>query len=942
MRIPRCETMIPDPYPIMKPIPEQFITRQTTSRHSRRTGIRTSRGAWLLGLALLASPAHAAIFTWKSGVTGGWETGGNWVDDAAPTDGNQFWISSGHSTLNTEVSMTGLSYVGTGGSALATLTLADNASLTISSGEFKIGAGENTSGSVPNQGKLEIQDGGDLIYTGAFTVGGNGGSGELVMTGGTLSKTGASNFYISGGFGGANVPAGSVSGTGTYGTMTVSGGIVDIDSGGTLFIGHVGIASAVTSKGELHLSGTADVSTSAVQVGSSANTGWSGDGDGTLTITGGATLRLAAAMSVARGSALTKGKIQQTGGDIISTATGADAFVVGFSGNGTYEISGGHLVLTGNTADIRIGRDNGSTGVFTQTGGDVFVRRSLGLGTNAGSGGTLTVSGGTLNLLGNQDMSGFTDFDAPPVWSVTGTGGLYLGSGGSGVVNVSGTGEVHVYGAQVGLRLGDGATGSGTVNLDGGLLGVPYVQKGPGAGEFRFNGGVLQAKRNETNFIRLATIVRDGGAVIDTNGFDLIVTQPLHHSALESDAAIDGGLTKSGAGTLILSTVNTYTGPTTITGGTLNLTGSIGGGPVTVSGSQSVLTGYGSTGGAITVEDGAVFAPGYPVTGAPFIAAPGSTLLMESGSTFRARFDSSNGEFPAPLIFADDDVILESGVTLALDDIANAAEVLEPGTVLTLIDYSLADSFTGTFDGLAEGATLTAGVNDFILSYDDGDKVTLTANGEVDDPFATWASGIGLDGSPGKEDGFDDDPDGDGVPNGLEWILGGHPLAPDGGSLITTSATAAGGLTLAFTRNEDSIGQATLVVEYDTDLDGTWAGSATVEDVSSGPDANGVVVTIDNPNPGTDSVTVNIPASNAPDGRLFARLQSDTGTRGNRGPAAPAAVVERRCLARRPCPGHRRGPAARFRLLFVHIPAGENRLPGPGHRHRRRVHRPPR
>src|SRR5690606_4139870 len=63
--------------------------------------------------------------------------------------------------------------------------------------------------------------------------------------------------------------------------------------------------------------------------------------------------------------------------------------------------------------------------------------------------------------------------------------------------------------------------------------------------------------------------VRDGGAVIDTNGRTVTIGQALEHSDIVDDAATDGGLTKIGNGTLILSGANTYNGGTTIDGGAL-------------------------------------------------------------------------------------------------------------------------------------------------------------------------------------------------------------------------------------------------------------------------------------------------------------------------------------------------------------------------------------
>jgi autotransporter-associated beta strand protein len=59
----------------------------------------------------------------------------------------------------------------------------------------------------------------------------------------------------------------------------------------------------------------------------------------------------------------------------------------------------------------------------------------------------------------------------------------------------------------------------------------------------------------------------NGGAVIDTDGFDITIGQPLLHSP----GATTDGLTKSGTGILTLSGINTYRGNTTVSEGTLAL-----------------------------------------------------------------------------------------------------------------------------------------------------------------------------------------------------------------------------------------------------------------------------------------------------------------------------------------------------------------------------------
>lgn len=53
----------------------------------------------------------------------------------------------------------------------------------------------------------------------------------------------------------------------------------------------------------------------------------------------------------------------------------------------------------------------------------------------------------------------------------------------------------------------------------------------------------------------------------------------------------------------------------------------------------------------------------------------------------------------------------------------------------------------------------------------------LQVGGTPANPYADWALSKGLDGSPGKENGRDDDPDGDGRTNFDEFAFGGNPLS---------------------------------------------------------------------------------------------------------------------------------------------------------------------
>ena len=123
--------------------------------------------------------------------------------------------------------------------------------------------------------------------------------------------------------------------------------------------------------------------------------------------------------------------------------------------------------------------------------------------------------------------------------------------------------------------------------------------------------------------------------------------------------------------------------------------------------------------------------------------------------------------------------------------------------------------------------------------------------------YAAWASDSGL----GQNAGALADPDGDGITNLLEFILGGGPLTSSQ-AVLPKVVTVSGGLVFEYDRSDASMTPATVqIVEYGSDLTG-WT-SVPILDASAG------IVTITQGSP-TDRVKVTIPASGS---RQFARLK---------------------------------------------------------------------
>ncbi|MGD0518244.1 MAG: autotransporter-associated beta strand repeat-containing protein [Thermoguttaceae bacterium] len=168
--------------------------------------------------------------------------------------------------------------------------------------------------------------------------------------------------------------------------------------------------------------------------------------------------------------------------------------------------------------------------------------------------------------------------------SPTGTlSGLKVGQTSSGILNISGNAALNVSGdVKIGglnavgsFSISGGAlnatgsiqVGNGAVHLDGGTISTASVYGSGNTAAFHFNGGTLKATNSTTSFMTgLNTVdVESGGAVIDTNSYNITIPQSL------TTASAAGGLTKNGAGILTLSAANTYSGSTTISAGTLKL-----------------------------------------------------------------------------------------------------------------------------------------------------------------------------------------------------------------------------------------------------------------------------------------------------------------------------------------------------------------------------------
>ena len=290
-------------------------------------------------------------------------------------------------------------------------------------------------------------------------------------------------------------------------------------------------------------------------------------GTGTFNLTGG-TFSAGAIHMVRSGSGSTTGTLNIGGTANIAGATVvSDSQNINTTGNGVLNVLNGGTLNTENDLLIAFAGDANSSGtVNVAAGGTVNVAtatvRWLIVSQWDTLKGILNVNGGTVNLNANTALRFSTGNNSGANEVNLNSGAITLWSGNQANPTTP-NGEVD-------LNWGSGGANN-TFNLNGGTLTTHRVMTANdnGTAAFNFNGGTLKANSSATDFVQLGGAgqtanVMNGGAIIDSAGFDVAIPQQLL-------AGGTGGLTKIGAGKLTLSGGYTYTGPTIVRGGTLAL-----------------------------------------------------------------------------------------------------------------------------------------------------------------------------------------------------------------------------------------------------------------------------------------------------------------------------------------------------------------------------------
>jgi fibronectin-binding autotransporter adhesin len=425
----------------------------------------------------------------------------------------------------------------------------------------------------------------------------------------------------------------------------------------------------------------------------------------------------------------------------------------GALGGGTVSVSAGgglnlrdnvtisnSLTLNGGPSDTAFGALHGFSGTNIY-GGNITVATGSRIGTSNTAGNSLSVSGGI--SLGANALS----FQAGSTAAFAG-GDITVITGaitGSGTINKrNSTGTLTLQTAN--------PAWTGIMNLEGGMLAIGNNSSlGTSAGSFTINAGNgvttgIRSTDSTARSISKPFILTSGNATTTyvfgaasggtgdlsfTSSTNIALGTVIRKFEVNNvtrftagfTGGTNGGINKSGNGTLILNGTSTYTGGTTVTNGALGGTGTLAG-TTSVLGTATLAPGDAGTG---TIHTGAITVAG----------------------TFAVEVNGAN-----------------------CDLLASTGAIDLTGATLTV---SLLGSFSGPYV-IAEGTSVTGTMTvppGYAVDISNGTQAILTQTGTPAN-FASWASANGVTGGPNG------DSDNDGIPNAVEYGLNLNFAGSDG------------------------------------------------------------------------------------------------------------------------------------------------------------------
>ncbi|OYV04376.1 MAG: hypothetical protein CFE26_17225, partial [Verrucomicrobiales bacterium VVV1] len=394
--------------------------------------------------------------------------------------------------------------------------------------------------------------------------------------------TNGGTFRLTSGTFNDNAPSATNVAGGIIFNIGTGGGIFDIASGATLIIDDgTGTGTATTAS---QLQGAGNLTKTGLGTFQfDDSTAYAG----TITVTAGL-LQPASANAFGAASA---GTIIQSGAALnVNGVTMTNAEPLTINGTGLAAAPAGALTCASGTATWAGPITLGSSTTIGGGAGNLTVASTIDIGAN-----TLTLNQVGVNTLTNGVISG--------------TGNVIVtGSGASGAASLSGA---NTFTGGVSLNSGSFAVGSSSTGTAGNPTNGPF---GAGTTPILFNGSQVRCGTGgpfsvgnvvtlaaDTTFFTVAsektltftgpTTLTGNRTLTSTVGNTVAGTSVVFNGVI-SDGGSGYSLSKAGTGNLTLGAANTYTGGTTVSEGTLNLTGSI---PTSTALTVSPTTGAGAS-----------------------------------------------------------------------------------------------------------------------------------------------------------------------------------------------------------------------------------------------------------------------------------------------------------------------------------------------------------
>lgn len=530
---------------------------------------------------------------------------GNLTNDG-PSSGNVLIGGNGAGEISGNISGIGGLFKSSSGTNTWTLSGANTyaGTTTVANGTLAV------TGSLTNGGGAVVVDNGTFASSGTINIGP-----ASLLAGNTSSSKGIANIGA-GTIMLANLEAGLVAGA--SGALNVTGGSVNTtaaDGDANFRIGKAGY-------GAFHLSG-GTVTTSRFQSqGGTGATGISLIEGGILNVTGG--------MYIGRNGAAGGQGVLTVSGGTVNHAGASGALNVGNAAGvrGELNLIGGSINNSGQSVSFGAGSGSGMTGIVNLNAGTLTAN------------GFINVAGGTLNLNGAILQSSTNNIAFLPASLPVYVNGAFGSFTGGAVIDTAGVDDT--LAASLLAPSGNGVSNIQVATEGSGYIGAPYVSiSGDGSGATAVADMVDDSTGNGTLKISAIRITNPGinfstSPTVTLSGGGATTAATIGTVTIAANTS--GGLVKKGAGGLTLSGANTYTNLTTVSNGTLRVSGSLASGVNVKNG--ATLTGNGIISCAVTLNSGAALLAD---TNAISTLTINNTLTLAAGSSTSVKIDATSG-----------------------------------------------------------------------------------------------------------------------------------------------------------------------------------------------------------------------------------------------------------------------------------------------------------